>query len=417
MLSHKLERDSLVKGNYVPRDGLKAAKDAIANSLVKVIVGPRRAGKSIFSIQILDGMDFAYVNFDDERILSVENYDEILKGLREVYGETTHILFDEIQNLARWELFVNRLQRAGYNLVLTGSNSRLLSRELATHLTGRHIPFQIFPFSFKEVLRARGVELDESYATKEKQGLVLHYLNDYLKTGGYPEVVLKKVESPDYLRLLVESVLFKDVAKRYNIRFSKKMYDLALYLISNHSTEISSSRLKNILDFKSVHTVENYLSYLEEAFLVFTVRRFSFKLKEQLRTRRKVYVYDNGVINVYKFKISPDTGRLMENLVAVELLRRGTDFYYFKNSRVAEVDFILKEAGKIAALIQVCYDLKSPEVKERECRSLLRGSKELNCRSLFVITWDDEREEKHKDLVIHFIPLWKWLVGDPTIPG
>jgi predicted AAA+ superfamily ATPase len=127
--------------------------------------------------------------------------------------------------------------------------------------------------------------------------------------------------------------------------------------------------------------------------------------------------YDNGIVNVYKFKISPDTGRLMENLVAVELLRRGADFYYFRNSRGAEVDFILKEAGKIAALVQVCYDIKSPEVKERECRSLLRGSEELNCRSLFVITWDDEREEKHKDFVIHFIPLWKWLMGVLTIPG
>jgi predicted AAA+ superfamily ATPase len=209
---------------------------------------------------------------------------------------------------------------------------------------GKAHPFSDLSFFVQRSSRGQGVELDESYAIKEKQGLILHYLNDYLKTGGYPEVVLKKVESPDYLRLLVESILFKDVAKRYNISFSKKMYDLALYLISNHSTEISSSRLKNILDFKSVHTVENYLSYLEEAFLVFTVRRFSFKLKEQLRTPRKVYVYDNGVINVYKFKISPDT-------------------------------------------------------------------------VLFVITWDDEREEKHKNLVIHFIPLWKWLVGVLTIPG
>ena len=410
MLTHQLERDNLVSGNYVPREGLKEAKNAVFNDLIKVIVGPRRAGKSIFSVQLLKKTDFAYVNFDDERIASVQNYDEILKGLKEVYGETKHVLFDEIQNLSRWELFVNRLQRAGYNLILTGSNSRLLSTELATHLTGRHLPFQILPFSFKEFLRARKVAVDETTELKERQGLMLHYLDDYMKTGGYPEVVLKKVESPDYLRLLVESVLFKDVAKRFNIRFSKKMYDLALYLISNHSTEISSSKLKNILGFRSVHTVENYLGYLEEAFVVFTVRRFSFKLKEQLRAPRKVYAYDNGVINAYKFKISPDTGRLMENLVAVELLRRGTEYYYFRNSRGAEVDFVVKEGGKISALVQVCYDVRAREAEDRECRSLVKGSAELNCKNLIVITWDDEREEKRKDLIIRFIPLWKWLL-------
>jgi hypothetical protein len=410
ILTHKFERDEFLKADYVPRENIEKARENVSNNLVKVIVGPRRAGKSVFSIQILKGLDFAYLNLDDERILSIKDYDEIIKGLREVYGETKYILFDEIQNLEGWELFVNRLQRKGYNLIITGSNSRLLSKELATHLTGRYIQFQIFPFSFSEFLKAKGIALDETVKLKEKQGMILYYLNEYLTMGGFPEIVLKNVNLKDYLKFLVDSVLFKDVVRRYNLRYSRKLYDLAVYLINNHSMEFSSTKLKNILSFRSVHTVDNYISYLEEAFLNFTLKRFSFKMKEQIKAPRKVYAYDTGVINVFKFKISQDAGKLMENVVALELLRRGEEFYYFRNSRGQEIDFVLKRGIEIPQLIQVCYDIKDIPVRERECKSLQKVAPELNCKDLLVITWDYEGKESYGEYLIEFIPLWKWLI-------
>lgn len=410
ILSHKFERDSFLKENYVLRDGIEKARENISNKLIKVVVGPRRAGKSVFSIQILKGLDFAYLNLDDERVLSIKNYDEIIKGLTEVYGETKCILFDEIQNLEGWELFVNRLQRKGYNLIITGSNSRLLSKELATHLTGRYIQFQILPFSFSEFLKARGVTLDETLELKEKQGMILYYLNEYLIEGGFPEIVVKNVVAKDYIKFLIDSVLFKDVVRRYNIRYSRHLYDLAVYLINNHSMEFSSTKLKNILGFKSVHTIDDYISYLEEAFLSFSLKRFSFKMKEQIKAPRKAYAYDPGVINVFKFKISQDTGKLMENVVALELLRRGEEFYYFRNSRGQEIDFVLKKGIKISELIQVCYDIKDITVKERECKSLQKVASELGCQNLFVITWEYEGSEKYGEYLIEFIPLWKWLI-------
>jgi hypothetical protein len=172
VLAHKAERDELLTGEYVPREGLHTARQSMENNLIKVILGPRRAGKSVFSIQLLQGIGFAYLNFDDERLLRVTDYDEFIKTIREVYGETRYLLFDEIQNLKDWELFINRLQRQGFNIVITGSNAHLLSRELSTHLTGRFIQFQILPFSFREFLQANNFPIDDTLELKERQGLL-----------------------------------------------------------------------------------------------------------------------------------------------------------------------------------------------------------------------------------------------------
>ena len=279
VLSQKIERDELLGGRYVPREGLKNAREGLQSNLIKVIIGPRRAGKSVFSIQMLEGVNFAYLNFDDERLASALDYDEILKAVRQVYGESKVILFDEIQNLPNWELFVNRLHRRGFNIIITGSNAYLLSRELSTHLTGRYVQFRIFPFSFLEYLRAKEFAIDETLELKEKQGLLLGHLDHYLDKGGYPEIVVKGLDAKNYLATLFESILFKDIVKRYSIRYTKMLSDLAHYLITNHSNEFSYTKLKNILEFRSVHTVENYTKYLTEAFLTFSIDRFSFKLK------------------------------------------------------------------------------------------------------------------------------------------
>ncbi|OQX51519.1 MAG: hypothetical protein B5M53_10935 [Candidatus Cloacimonas sp. 4484_209] len=410
ILSHKYERDQLLKNNYISRTLHKKAKRSIGKNIIKVIIGPRRAGKSIFSLQLLKNTNFAYINFDDERLIDIKDYDLIIKGVKEVYGDTKYLLFDEIQNLNKWELFVNRLHRRGYNLIITGSNSRLLSKELATHLTGRYTEFHIYPFSFLEFLKAKKIDYKEVPILKEREGKILNLLNDYLLTGGFPEVVIKSLEPKNYLTSLFEGVLFKDVVNRYNIRYSRNLYNLSLYLVSNFANEFSFTKLKNILELKSVHTVQNYVQYLKEAFLFFSLSRFSYKLKEQLKTPQKTYVYDTGLATALRFGTSPDYGRMVENIVAIELLRREKEIYYYKDKNGSEVDFVVKEGFRISELIQVCYDISSPVAERRELKSLIKAQKLLNVENLRIITWDVEKEQIYKGVKILFIPLWKYLL-------
>jgi hypothetical protein len=417
VLSQKIERDELLGGRYVQRDGLENARKSLQSNLIKVIIGPRRAGKSVFSIQMLGGLNFAYLNFDDERLVSASNYDDLLKAIRQVYGETKLVLFDEIQNLPKWELFINRLHRRGFNVIITGSNAHLLSQELSTHLTGRYIQFRVFPFSFLEFLRAKEFAIDEVLDLKERQGLLLGHLDAYLEKGGYPEVVVKDSDARNYLITLFESVLFKDIVKRYSVRYTKMLSDLAHYLITNHSNEFSYTKLKNILEFRSVHTVENYANYLNEAFLMFSVDRFSFKLKEQMRSPKKGYAYDTGVINAIKFKTGKDIGRLLENLVAVELMRRGIEFYYYRSVNGKEVDFVIKRGAEVDELIQVCYEIDHHTTRKREMTSLAKAGKDLGCEHLTILNWDYEAEEKHSGNRINFTPLWKWLILAHLPPG
>jgi hypothetical protein len=409
VLQQKIERDELVKKRYIPREGLSTARVSMNDPPIKVITGPRRSGKSVFALQLLEGINFGYLNFDDERLIGKQDYEQLIKSIREVYGDTQYLLFDEVQNLPDWELFVNRLHRRGFNLVITGSNSRLLSRELATHLTGRYIPFQILPFSFREFLEAKEFSPGDKLLSKESQGLLLNHLDVYMRSGGYPEIVVKGVEAKSYLATLFEGILFRDVVKRYNVRYSKKLHDLGLYLITNHSKEFTYTSLKKALAFRSTHTVENYADYLEEAFLLFTVLRYSPKVKEQMKSPQKVFAYDTGLINAVKFKLTPDTGRLMENLVAVELLRRGKEIYYFRTRDGKEVDFVVKEGLSLEHLLQVCYEVDDPQTRKREIGGLIKAAKETGCKELAILTWDYESQED-SDPPIKFQPVWKWLL-------
>ncbi len=414
ILQYKREKEILLGKNYVMRDKLESARKFLDSDLIKVITGPRRAGKSVFAILLLKDKDFAYINFDDENLLKIENQDEIIKGLFEVYKKPQFILFDEIQNLKNWELFVNKLQRRGYNLILTGSNARLLSKELATALTGRHFAIEVLPFSFNEFLRARGLEFNrESLLLPETKGKILNTLTEFLKNGGYPEIVVKNLDTKSYLDTLFDAVLLKDVVKRYKVRFTQKIYDLALYLISNFSGEFSYNKLKNILKFNSVNTIQNYARYIEESYLVILLNRFSYKMKEQLKSPKKIYAIDLGLIAAKSFQFSPNTGRLMENLVLVELLKKdykpNENVFYYKTRNQKEVDFVLKDNLEIKTLIQVLYQTDDLTVEKRELKALMEASQELNCEDLLVITWDKEGETMIKKKKIKFIPLWKWL--------
>ncbi|MCK4492274.1 MAG: ATP-binding protein, partial [Candidatus Altiarchaeales archaeon] len=388
LLIQKREIERRLKEEYVERDiNLKR----FDNDLIKVIIGPRRAGKSFFAIHVLDKLgSFGYANFDDEKLVDVKDYDEIINTINFLYTNPEYLLFDEIQNLDKWELFVNRLQRQGYNIITTGSNSKLLSRELATHLTGRHLQVNILPFSFKEFLKLEKKELTENEVKTR--------LFTYLTYGGYPEPLVKKLDYKDYLSTLFNSTIYKDIVKRFNVRYPQAIEDLAVYLISNIAREFSYNTLTKVTKCRSVHTVEKYLNHLEEAFILFKINRFSFKVKEQISSNKKIYCIDNGFVYAKAFRFSPDIGRLYENAVAIELkkleINGVADIYFWKNPQQEEVDFVVKKGLKVDQLIQVCYDINDVKTKEREIRALLKASKELRCKNLQVITEDYEAEEQ-----------------------
>lgn len=411
--SHKIERDELLKRAFVPRQGLSDAVLSMSGSLIKVVIGPRRAGKSVFALQMLSeacGSDFAYINFDDERLMSPVKLDELLTAMIQIYGETRTFFFDEIQNVEGWELFVNRLQRRGYNIVLTGSNAHLLSRELSTHLTGRFREFRLLPFSFAEYLTARSFVLDERLEARERQGLLLKHLADFLACGGFPEVVLGGVEPSGYLATLFDSILFKDVVKRHTVRYASKLHEVGRWLVGNVAREYTCTSLKNSLAFRSVHTVENYVAYLVEAFLFMSVTRYSPKAKLRLSAPRKIYGYDTGMVNAVRFRTGSDTGRLLENLVAIELYRRNVEFYSFKSVSGKEVDFLLRSAGAEDQLLQVCYDLSDPKTRRRELQALSAAGSEVGLTTGTVLTWDEEGIETCANVTIRLVPIWKWLL-------
>ncbi len=418
VLKQKQEKERLLSLPYIERTKKKEANKWLDSDLIKVVLGPRRAGKSVFSLMLLKERPFAYFNFDDESLPGEEKFDldELMSELRQAYGNTKYILFDEIQNLPKWELFVSRLHREGYNLVLTGSNAKLFSKELATALTGRHIPIQILPFDFNEILRAKGYKFSpDKLLVPEEKAKFLEYLNEYMINGGYPEVVIKNLDPRDYLDVLFDSLLFKDVVKRHKIRFSEQIDWLGLYLINNIAGQYSIRKLTNILDFKSDITLERYLSYLTEAYLIFSLYRYSTKVNLRLKSPKKIYVVDNGFVVAKAVRHSPDTGKLMENLVFTEMVKRGNEpnreIFYYKTRNDREVDFVIKKGTEVVELIQVAYEINNYDTEQREVKALLEASQELNISNLTILTWNEEREVKKDSKVIKFQPLWKWLLS------
>ncbi len=378
--------------------------------LIKVIIGPRRAGKSFFAIHHLShNRNFGYVNFDDERLTDLTDYDEILVSVDSVYGNPKVLLLDEIQNLLKWEIFVNRLARQGYDLVITGSNSHLLSSELATHLTGRYLQTTILPFSFREYLSL----LPQERTTQEK----VSALYQYAPGGGFPEPLVKKFSGRDYLITLFDSIVYKDIVKRFHIRSVQGIEDLAMYLLSNIASEYSYTSLARVTRSKSPMTVRKYLGYLEEAFLFFSLPRFSFKVREQVAANKKIYCTDTGFVAAKAFRVSENRGKLYENLVAIELWRlqqqNEASVWYWKNAQQEEVDFVVQHQNRITAIIQVCADLQDERTRSREIRALLKASRELRCDNLLILSEQEEKTEEAEWFgmtgTIRYVPLWKWL--------
>lgn len=414
LIKQKKEIEVLLQKPYVERSKTKKAKKDIDSDLVKVVIGPRRAGKSVFSAHLFKDKSPAYVNFDSENLARLKNYDELIKELHAMYGENKYLFFDEIQNLPDWELFINRLHREGYNILLTGSNAKLLSKELATSLTGRHIPIEILPFCFKEFLDAKNfVFKEEEMAPPKIKGKLLNHLENYLKNGGFPELVIKNLEPKGYLDTLLDSLIFKDIVKRHRLRLPERIYDLEIYLLNNFASEFSFRKLANQLGFNSVATVEKYLKYLEDAYLVYALSRYSHKTGERLSSPKKAYFVDNGYITAKAVQFSNNDGKLLENLVFTELLKMGYrpnhSLFYYKTRNGKEVDFILREGLEVKTLLQVAYRVDDLGVKEREIKALIEAGEELKCADLLVLTWDYKKEENFQTKKIKFVPIWEWL--------
>lgn len=412
MLEQADEIHRLLKVKAIHREKEAEILRSLSGELIKVIIGVRRSGKSFLAHQILKGKEYGYINFDDERLIgaTAENLNDFLGAIIEIHPKVKYLLLDEIQNVYGWELFANRLKRKGYSVVITGSNAKLLSQELATHLTGRHLSFELFPFSFREFLMRKNIKIPEKehYTTTDK-AIIKKTLEKYMEQGGFPELFLSADKSR-YLRELYDKILTRDIFPRHRIKFGKELKELAVYLCSNFGARYTYKKLKNVFNIKSIHTIKNYLSYLEEAYLIFELMPFSFKLKEQIRGSKKVYCIDNGLINAISFQNSKNSGRLMENLVFLNLKMKGREIYFYTNRSGEEIDFVIREYQKITELVQVCYDIKNLETSEREIDSLIKSSEELKCDKLTVVTWDEEKTEIVKKKNIAYVPLWKWLL-------
>lgn len=376
----KEEKDRLITKSYIERTGLTEARKVLDSNLVKVIVGPRRAGKSVFGFLLLKDKNFAYLNFDDENLLKINDYDKLISWLEVVYPKFKYVFFDEIQNLDKWELLINKMQRRDFNMIITGSNAKLLSGELASSLTGRYHQIEVWPLSFDE------------YKMVKKNG----ELSDYLFSGGYPEVIINNLDPKPYLETLFEAILLKDIVKRYNIRHSQKIYNLAQYLMTNFASIYSYHELGRAVGLSSTATTEKYVSLLEQTYLFFSLNKFDYKLKNQFGYQKKIYAVDNGMVSTTGFQNSQNLGRLLENMVFGKLLQKGLvpnkDIFYYKTKSGKEVDFIIKKGLKVADLIQVCFDIGNPKTKKREIQALLEAGHELNCQEIKIVTYNEDEK-------------------------
>ncbi|HAM88143.1 MAG: hypothetical protein US83_C0008G0049 [Candidatus Falkowbacteria bacterium GW2011_GWC2_38_22] len=417
LLEQKTEINTILQEKIIVRDKENVVKSAMSNRLIKVIIGVRRSGKSMLAHKILTNKVYAYINFDDERFIGAKTGDlnDFLEVLKEIEPQAKTLLLDEAQNISGWELFANRLKRFGYNIIITGSNARLLSRELATHLTGRHVTIELYPFSFKEFILQCGYQFQaDDFFITEKKAALKKYLEKYLEQGGFPE--LFQIENKNqYLRDLYDKIISRDITPRHNVKYVKDLKEIALYLFSNFGSRYTYQKLSRAFGIKSVHTIKNYISYLEEAYLLFELMPFSFKAKQQINAPKKIYAIDTGMINAIALQNSANFGRLMENAVFLELKRRGHEIYYYSDALGRETDFVIKQGRKILQLIQVCKEMENLETREREIKSILQASENLKCSELLIITALEEDELIIGKNKIKLIPLWKWLLSEPLI--
>ena len=410
ILNQRKERDELLSRSYLVRHIRFDTEQLLSSRLIKLITGPRRAGKSTQALQMLKGKNFAYLNFDSQPLLECWNPDLVMRVLDNVYPGYEYLLLDEVQNLASWDLWVSELYRNGVNLVITGSNAKMLSSEMATVLTGRYLQVEMLPFSLAEFFEWNGFDLDS--ILPENKNDVIMLTNDYLSNGGYPEVLDSRSLVRSYLDTLFDSIVWKDVVKRHNIRNTSDLNNLAMYLVSNFCNPISFNELTASLGIASINTTRRYMDYLREPYLFYYLSRYNNKLKLMAKAPRKVYVVDNGFVLAKAFALSENLGLLLENQVFVELIRRGYDtektLFYYRSRNDKEVDFVLREASRVKSLVQVCYEMRNEKTEKREVGSLIECAGELHCDNLIIVTSDEERIIHKNGYTINVVPITKF---------
>lgn len=411
--NQRKERDELLSRPYLERRSNQDMDLLLNSHLIKLITGPRRVGKSTQALLMLRNRNFAYLNFDSQQLLDAWDADLVMRMLDDVYPGYEYLLLDEVQNLEAWDLWVSELYRLGKNLVITGSNAKMLSSEMATALTGKYLKVEMLPFSLEEFFDWN--KLDLSKLNHEQQADASALMDDYLRNGGYPEVVASRQLTRTYLDTLFDSIVWKDVAKRHSVRNVTDLNDLALYLVSNFCNPVSANELTEELGFSSVNTTKKFMDYLHEPYLFYYLPRYNNKLKLMKKAPRKVYVVDNGFVAAKAFSLSDNLGRLLENQVFVELLRHGYDIdktmFYYRSRNDKEVDFVLRKGTHIEQLVQVCYDMSNAKTEKREVDSLVECAEELNCSNLAIVTNNEERVIEKDGYRIEVVPVAKWSVS------
>lgn len=386
------------------------------SSLAQVIIGVRRSGKSTLCFNIIkkSGIPFAYVNFDDERLasLSANDLNDVLECLYKIYGNFNHLFIDEIQNIDEWYLFVNRLLRTKMRFLLTGSNAKLLSGELATHLTGRYMKTELYPFSFRDYCQYK--KADTAHGTTKEKGILRSVFDEYLKEGGFPELLTVK-RKQTYIGSLVDSIIKKDIEKRYNVRYKAAFEQMTHHILNTAPTKINYADLQKQLGFRSDHTVENYYAYTKNAYLICGLPKYSTKSKQRIRDE-KAYAVDVALMNNRENAFSGENlGWRLETIVYLELLRcyrpQECDIYYFNESS-GEADFLVCRGNSVLQIVQVSYDISNPKTFEREKRGLLLASAKTKCDNLILITDHEEKEITEKGKVISVIPAYSWLLSE-----
>lgn len=398
----------------VKRELAKKAVELIPLSLPIIITGVRRCGKS-FLLKIikeklnLKEKEYFYINFNDERFVdfSIEDFQKIIDFLNEQeYKSRCFLFIDEIQEINGWEKWIDRIKEK-YPIFITGSNSKLLSSEISSILTGRSLSLGLTPFSFKEFLEARKVEMSSWKLDLKVQAKLRAEFGDFLEIGGIPKRVVSGQEV--LIKELYEHILYRDILERFGKKATKSIKEISENLLSNPASLISLRAISKIIGIKNLSTIKSILDTFESAFLFFFINKFDYSIKKQVQNPRKVYCIDNGFLVNLGFRMSEDKGKLLENLTAIELKRKEKEIFYYSEKN--ECDFIIRKNNKIAEAIQVCYDLNENN-KEREIKGLKEAMDKFNLKEGLILTYSQEEEIIEGKTKIIVKPVWKWLLED-----
>ena len=377
-----------------------------------IISGLRRVGKSTLLAQMAHKMgqdSFYYINFEDDRYIGFQagDFNDLFQALVEVFGRRNVFFIDEIQNIRGWEHFVRRFMEQGFKFYITGSNAALLSRELGTRLTGRYVPIELFPFSFREFLSFRNEPIPTlGRMTTVDAAQLRKALDDYLRLGGIPDA-LKYPDIP-LLRTLYDDVLYRDIATRYRIEAISALRELAFYLMSNPAVLVSFNKMKSRFRLGSVNTIKNYVSYLENSWLIFTLNVYDYSVKRQQIAPKKIYGIDVGLINSVGFQFSPNTGKLLENLVFLALRQQTNEIYYYTSPENYEVDFYLPESRQ---LIQVTQHMGNPSVRQREFRAIEAAGRHVEVEQALILSDVNEDVQVAGGIPVTVRSIAEWLLG------